>query len=98
MELSEEINTLSRLIKSAFIRIKKTNLSFTEDFDKQKIKELYAFKKKNKKTKRTKWETINHLYKDLKYNQMQKQFPFYYSEKGDSTMLNLFQKIDEEKE
>ena len=48
MELSEEINTLSRLIKSAFIRIEKTNLSFTEDFDKQKIKELYAFKKKKK--------------------------------------------------
>ena len=48
MELSEEINILSRLIKSAFIRIEKTNLSFTEDFDKQKIKELYAFKKKKK--------------------------------------------------
>ena len=68
------------------------------DFLEENVTGHTHFKKKNKKTKRTKWETINNLYKDLKYNQMQKQFPFYYSEKGDSTMLNLFQKIDEEKE
>ncbi len=68
------------------------------DFIEENVTGHTHFKKKNKKTKRTKWETINHLYKDLKYNQMQKQFPFYYSEKGDSIMLNLFQKIDEEKE
>ena len=68
------------------------------DFIEENVTGHTQFQKKNKKTKRTKWETINHLYKDLKYNQMQKQFPFYYSEKGDSIMLNLFQKIDEEKE
>ena len=68
------------------------------DFIEENVIGHSHFKKKNKKTKRTKWETINNLYKDLKYNQMKKQFPFYYSEKGDSIMLNLFQKIDEEKE
>ena len=51
------------------------------DFIEENVTGHTHFKKKNKKTKRTKWETINNLYKDLKYNQMQKQFPFYYSEK-----------------
>ena len=68
------------------------------DFIEKNVIGQTHFKKKNKKTKRTKWETINDLYKDLKYNKDLKQFPFYYSEIGDDIMLKLFQKIDVEKE
>lgn len=48
MKLNEEIASLSEIIKSSLIEINRKNLCFSENFSKQKIKELYAFKKKKK--------------------------------------------------
>ena len=48
MKLNEEITTLSRYIKSSLIEISRKNKIYSDNFDKQKIKELYAFKKKKK--------------------------------------------------